>query len=94
MKGRKVLNLRTHLGGWLGKTSYDAVKDKCDMEINPLGVAIKSIKGEPILFLGKKVYCVSCNSNNIEFLVEADEEESKAPEAPKRGPGRPPLGVA
>lgn len=87
MKNRKVLNLRTHLGGWLGKTSYDFQRDKCDMELTPAGVAIKTLKGEPLLYSGRKVYCVSGNSNNVEMIVEADDEPQA--EETKRGPGRP-----
>lgn len=93
MKNRKVLNLRTHLGGWLGKTSYDSEKDKCEMERWPDGVAIKSIKGQPLLYGEKKikVICVSGNSNNIEYLVEAFDDATETKDAPdaKRGPGRP-----
>ena len=32
LKTMKVLNVRTHVGGLHGKTSYDSVKDKADME--------------------------------------------------------------
>lgn len=51
MKNYKVNNLRTHLGGVLGKTSYDAQKDDCDMEVWPVGVLIKTHKGREVNLL-------------------------------------------
>ncbi len=84
MKNHKVLNLRTHLGGLHGKTSFDAVKDKVDMELWPVGVYIKSIDSKPVEML-------------IPFpnIVEArlapigpGDEDLVCP-TPPRGPGRP-----
>lgn len=92
MKNRKVLNLRTHLGGWLGQTSYDAEQHKCEMELTPAGVLIKTFKGEPLKRNGKLVYCLSNNSNNIETIIEAvdDDDVGQTKESiEKRGPGRP-----
>lgn len=91
MKNRKVLNLRTHLGGWLGKTSYDSEQDGCEMELTPAGVLIKKHKNEPIIFKKKPVYILSSNSNNIEALIEAFDDAPETKDAPdaKRGAGRP-----
>lgn len=35
----------------LGKTSYDAQKDDCDMEVWPVGVLIKTHKGREVNLL-------------------------------------------
>lgn len=85
MRLRKVMNLRTHLGGLFGKTSYDSIKDECDMiaDLDGAGIEITKLKGkelDPTLFVGW---------NNV---VEAQlvRGETKAEETPtKRGPGRP-----
>ena len=86
MRLRKVMNLRTHLGGLFGKTSYDSNKDECEMiaDLDGAGIEITKLRGkdlDPTLFVGW---------NNV---VEAQlaREETKTEEAPvKRGPGRPP----
>lgn len=85
MKNRKVLNLRTHLGGLHGKTSYDSVKDSADMEVWPVGVLIKSLKGKPCDILVPY-------PNVVEAVLAPAEEE--APDETKRGPGRPKLAPA
>lgn len=94
MKNRKVLNLRTHLGGWLGQTSYDAKQHGVEMELTPAGVMITKFKNEPLIFKGQKVYCLSANSNNIEMILAADDEEDAPKSEEKRGPGRPPKDAA
>jgi hypothetical protein len=81
MKNRKVLNLRTHIGGFHGKTSYDSQRNECDMELLANGVLIKSMKGK------------ECNlfvpfANVVEAHLAP--EEYFESEEPKRGPGRPP----
>lgn len=78
MKNRKVLNFRASIGGLHGKTSFDAVKDKAEMELWPIGVYIKAINGvsKDILFPFPNV---------IEVHMSPEE-----PEEDKRGPGRPP----
>lgn len=82
MKDRKVLNLRTHLGGLHGKTSYDALKDTAEMELWPFGVFIKSIKGRDANIL--------VPFPNVVEAVLAPETIEEA-QAEKRKPGRPPL---
>lgn len=85
MRLRKVMNLRTSLGGLHGKTSYDAIKDDAEMlaDIEGAGVEITRLKGvdlNPTTFIG------------WQNIVEAHlVPEAKVLEAPKRGPGRPPV---
>lgn len=84
MKPKKVLNLRTHVGGFLGKTSYDSVKHEVEMELLDGGVLIRTVKNKP------------CNlfipfANVVEVLLESDGEAAPAiDDVIKRGPGRPP----
>ena len=40
LKNRKVLNVRTHVGGLHGKTSYDSVRDGAKLELTPVGVLV------------------------------------------------------
>lgn len=49
MKNRKVLNLRTHVGGLLAKTSIDSYTHKSDMELWPIGILVKTMDGKPFL---------------------------------------------
>lgn len=89
MKNRKVLNLRTHLGGLFGKTSYDADKDGAEMEITPVGVLVKSCKGKTFPPGGALlVPYPNCVEIIVSDEVETDDEDKK------RGPGRPPKVVA
>lgn len=76
MKTYKVLNVRTHIAGVIGKTSYDSVKHDIDMELWPVGVFIKTMAGKPYNLLEPF-------GNIIEAKLEYDEAEEK------RGPGRP-----
>lgn len=78
MKNRKVLNLRTAVGGLLGKTSYDSVKHNAEMELWPIGVFLKSVEGRAVNLLIWGPNIVEC------MLAPEDELEEK------RGPGRPP----
>lgn len=84
MKNRKVLNVRSHVGGLHGKTSYDAVKDRADMEVCAVGVVIKKLNGQPLSVAGQAYELLIPWPNCTEVLVEVEEEEEK------RGPGRPP----
>lgn len=78
MKNRKVLNLRTHVGGLHGKTSYDNVKDKAEMELTPVGVVV-DLPGRPTVLVPWP--------NCTEVILAPEDKEEVAP----RGPGRPPL---
>lgn len=80
MKNKKVLNLRTHVGGLHGKTSYDVVKDKAKMDLTPVGVLVE---------MPSKVQVLIPYSNCTEIIVEDCVEE----EQEKRGPGRPPKAI-
>ncbi len=80
------MNLRTHLGGLHGKTSYDAAKDNAEMEVSAVGVVIKTLNGRPIVRDGKIVHLVVPYPNTTEIIIEAEEAEDEKP----RGPGRPP----
>lgn len=73
---RKVLNVRTHVGGLHGKTSYDAVKDDAKMEMMPYGVLIEMTNRTTVMIPWP---------NCIEVIL-GDEVVA---EEPKRGPGRP-----
>lgn len=76
MMNKKVLNFRTHIGVVKGtKTSLDATVNEAEMELTPVGVFIRSIKGV------KQDILVPLN-NVLEIQLAHDEEE-------KRGPGRP-----
>ena len=88
MKNRKVLNLRTHLGGLYGKTSYDSKRDDVEMEIWPVGVYIKSIKGK---YAGVLVPYPNCVEVQLEpEVIEVDGPQPTVfPDEVKRGPGRP-----
>ena len=79
MKNRKVLNVRSHVGGVHGKNSYDSVKDKADMEITPVGVLVRMPGKTEILIPWP----------NCTEVALAPETEVSA-ESEKRGPGRPP----
>jgi hypothetical protein len=88
MKNRKVLNLRTHVGGLHGKTSYDASQHECDMELWPVGVLLKSIKG-------RVVNTLIPFANVVEVILAPEAiEADQATEETKRGPGRPKLAPA
>jgi hypothetical protein len=78
MKTYKVKNLRTHIAGLLGQTSYDSEKHEAEMELWPVGVLIKKIKG-------KEYNLLEPFGNIIEARLEIDEQAEE-----KRGPGRPP----
>jgi len=78
MKNRKVTNMRTHLGGLFGKTSYDSVKDSADMELLPIGVLIKEVGG-------RKCNLLVWAGNIIETHLAPEEIYPED----KRGPGRP-----
>jgi hypothetical protein len=82
MKNRKVLNLRVHLGGILGKTNYDSVQNKADMELTPVGVLLKSFGGSQVKNL------LIPYSNCVEMRLDEEVEEEKKPV------GRPPKEVA
>lgn len=73
MKNRKVLNLRTHVGGLHGKTSYDAVKDKADMQVTAVGIFIEKLNGRHVNILVPYPNCTE---------VQLGEEE-KPTESPK-----------
>lgn len=77
MKNRKVLNLRTHVGGLHGKTSYDHEKDKAALELTPIGVTV-DLPGRPTVLVPWP---------NCTEVVLGEETKEEAP----RGPGRPPL---
>lgn len=86
----KVLNVRTSLGGLHGKTSYDAEKDKADMELTALGVKVKTLNGKPLVLKnGKQFHILLPYPNCSEVQVEVDEDKAETEEV-KRGPGRPP----
>ncbi len=70
MKNRKVLNLRTHVGGLYGKTSYDSEQHECDMELLPIGVLIKSIKGKPA-----ELFIPFANIIEVRLAPKSDKEE-------------------
>lgn len=72
MKNRKVLNVRTHVGGLHGKTSYDAKKDKIEMEITPVGVVVSGLGSNDLLIPWP---------NCTEVLLEREEKE--APRGPR-----------
>lgn len=80
---KKVLNVRTHVGGLHGKTSYDAEKDRADMELHPVGVLIKSREGLQMKNGEKHYHLLIPYSNCTEVLIDPGVEEKK------RGPGRP-----
>jgi hypothetical protein len=82
MKARKVLNVRTHLGGLHGKTSFDAKKDGAEMEVSPAGVLITALGGKPVVRDGEKIELLIPWPNCTEVILE--------PETETRGPGRPP----
>lgn len=86
MKNYKVNNLRTHLGGVLGKTSYDAQRDECDMEVWPVGVLIKTHKG-------KEVNLLVPYPNVVEAQVIVTSEAPAELEQIRRRPGRPPKDI-
>jgi hypothetical protein len=74
MKDRKVLNLRTHVGGVLGKTSYDAHKDAAEMELTAVGVMIHKIRR------GSHIDTVSVLvpfANVIEVALAPEDEKKK-----------------
>lgn len=85
MKHYKVLNLRTHIGGLHGKTSYDSEKDGADMELWPVGVLLKSVPGR-----AGNILIPFPNVVEIILAPEAVEADAQAEET-KRGPGRPKL---
>lgn len=70
MKNKKVLNLRTHLGGLLAKQSYDSVKDKADMEVLAVGILIKTLKG-------KEVNMLIPYSNVVEARLEGESSKDE-----------------
>lgn len=79
---RKVLNVRTHVGGLHGKTSYDAEKDKAEMIEGEKGIEVLSINGKPLINKEGLPYILVIDYPNCtEHCVLAEE---------KRGPGRPP----
>lgn len=80
LKTMKVLNVRTHVGGLHGKTSYDAKKDNADMELTPLGVLVKH-KGTNVLIPWP---------NATEVILGDEGTAGWNTEPEKRGPGRPP----
>lgn len=80
------MNVRTHVGGLHGKTSYDWKKDKAEMELTAMGVLVKSMGGKPMAN-PERFYLLLPLSNCTEILVEGSDELE---EEPKRGPGRPP----
>ena len=80
LKTMKVLNIRTHVGGLHGKTSYDSIKDKADMEITPVGVLVK-YKSSNVLIPWP---------NCTEVILGAEGSAGASEETEKRGPGRPP----
>jgi len=84
MKNRKVLNLRCHLGGLHGKTSFDADQDRAEMELSAVGVVIKKINNEILLRKGKPFELLIPYSNCVEVVIEPEQEEIR------RSPGRPP----
>lgn len=79
MKDRKVLNLRTHVGGLHGKTSFDAVRDKAIMEVTAVGVLV-SMESSAVDLLVPYSNCTEISLEKLPKQVEPD----------KRGPGRPP----
>lgn len=90
MKNRKVLNVRLHIGGLHGKTSYDADQDKVEMELTPIGVIVKALNGKPLERKGKTVDLLLPYPNCTEILVETATDEAPVDLESKRGPGRPP----
>lgn len=86
MKSKKVLNVRIHLGGLHGKTSYDSEQDGADMVLEDGIITLRKLKNEPIIWKNKKVHLNFHSSNVFESITLAEDEQ----EEPRRGPGRPP----
>lgn len=93
MKARKVLNVRAHVGGLHGKTSYDAVKDKAEMEVSPAGIVLLSLGGKRLERDGKPCELLLPWPNCTEVILEP-EQPAPVAQAEPRGPGRPPKAAA
>lgn len=90
MRQFKVLNVRTHIGGLHGMTSYDSEKHGVEMTLEPAGVLIRSTKEEAKFSIqrdgkAQKIAVILPWANVTEVIVEDAPVEEE-----KRGPGRPP----
>jgi hypothetical protein len=78
MKGKKIVNLRTHIGitQFAGQQTLEATKLKeCKMELNAVGVVVKARQGEHM----KEVLIPFSNITHIELVDDVDAaKEAKA----------------
>ena len=77
MKNRKVLNLRTHVGGILAVTTYDHIQHKAVMELWPVGVYISSFKGVARSTLVPFANIIECQLAPEEAEEKKDEKKDK-----------------
>lgn len=84
MIGRKVANVRSHIGGKNGKSGWDHKMHGADMTITSIGVHIKTATEVPNF---SETLIPWPNVVEVQLLPEEHKEQSE----PKRGPGRPKL---
>lgn len=87
MIGRKVANVRSHIGGKNGKNGWDYKANGADMVVTAIGVHIKSAKEVPNF---SETLIPWPNVVEIQLLPEDHKEQVDT----KRGPGRPKLAEA
>lgn len=76
MKGKKIVNLRTHIGitQFAGQQTLEIAKLKeCKMELNAVGVVVKAKQGEHV----KEVLIPFSNITHIELAEEEVEAKAK-----------------
>lgn len=81
MKNRKVLNLRTHVGGLKAKTSIDSGTHKSEMELCPLGVIVKTLDGNAFFNPKTKEFyeILVPFANIIEVQISPADEKTEEP---------------
>lgn len=95
MKNRKVLNVRTHIGGLHGKTSFDEIVDKLDMYLEDQGVLIYQANGKPFIRKGPnglpdiQYMIFEPLTNTTEILLHYVAPAPGVSDDEKRSPGRP-----